>query len=442
MLSRGNVILPSLAPLSGDIRDLVVEGNRYDLSADNLRIALGLADSDPVSLEALTDAEAGNETVYSYVLADLPGYLAAVDGDGKTPAAVTAPRTLAKVLSDIVENRTGDQESGESEVLSGDLADLLSRTAPSARLRYVRNAPRVTWTALAEAKRFRSSLANVESYRGEIGSVDSHLAQLLADAGTVHIDEKGDTTDPNGDEYDRQAAALAILNTSALTTHLRVDLVTSMKPELPLPALSIAAERNDLFARMLNAQLVSDDEETFSHLRAGGWAALGPAIAASQGVKSFLSAALLEGMVADALSDENAAEKVENQVLADVNTYVPEDDWAELRAVAIYADQHRVALDPAVVARIARVGDGQDGRDRQMMLRLLDQSSPRPSADHVVETFLHLGGPYNRITNPQDSFDLDFTDVHDRLLRILHSESRISRGYPRIPTRRYSVTVS
>ncbi|ORA26697.1 YobI family P-loop NTPase [Mycobacteroides abscessus] len=442
MLRRGNVVLPELAPLSDEIRVLVVEGNRYALTADNLRIALNLEGSDPVPLETLTDDNVGSETVYAYALADLPGYLAAIQDDEQTTAALTTPRTLAKVLVDMVEKRTDAQESKDQQ-WSGvdDLADLLARTSPSARLSNVRDAPLDTWKALAAAKLFRSSLANIEAYRGKIGSIDDHLARLLEDAATVHVDEDGDTTEPDGAECDRQAAALAILNTSALPAQVRVALVTSLGPPTPLPATDIDAESSDLFARLLEADLISDDAETFTHLRAGGWAALGPAIVVSRGVETFLSGAILDGMVANALDDDSTSAKVATMIVANVNAYVPEDDWVALQAVAVYADQHRLALDPAVVVRIARVGDGRDGRDPNRILRLLDRASPSASADNIVETFVHLGQPYNRIRNSGDSFEVDVNELHDRLLKVLQGDNRITRGYPRLPKRRYSVNV-
>ena len=389
----------------------------------------------------LTDDER-NETVYAYALTDLPGYLAAVDEDDQTTAAVTKSRTLAKVLFDLIEQWADEQESKEPDAPdSGDLADLLARTSATASLRNVRSAPPVTWMALAKAKRFRSSLANIEAYRSKVGSIDDHLARLLEDSGTVHVDEEGDTTDSGGEEYDRQAAALAILNASALPAQVRVSLATSLEPATPLPATSVDAERSDLFARMLDAGLVSDELETFTHLRTGGWAALGPAIEVSAGVESFMSPALLDGMVAELLSGDGTANKAVGKVLANVNDYVPDDDWAALQAVANYAAQHQVALDPSVVARIARVGDSRGWRDVSLILRLLDRASPTPAADHIVETFLHLGRPYALIASPGQSFDLDANDVHDGLLRILYGDNRITRGYPRIPKRRYSVTV-
>lgn len=442
MLRRSNVVLPNLAPLSDEIRVFVVEGNRYALTADNLRIALNLGGSDPVPLEALTDDNVSCDTVYTYALADFPRYLAAIDDDEQTTAALTTPRTLAKVLADMVDKRTDGQESKDQQWSSfADLADLLARTSPTARLSNVRDAPPDTWKALADAKLFRSSLANIEAYRGKVGSIDDHLARLLEAAATIHVDEDGDTTDPDGAEYDRQAAALAILNTSALPVQLRVALVTSLCPTTPLPATDIDAESSDLFARLLEADLVSDVAETFTHLRAGGWAALGPAIAASDTVETFLSGAILDGMVANALDDDSTSAKVAATVLANVNEYVPEDNWAALQAIADYADRHRFALVPAVVVHIARVGDGRDGRDPNRMLRLLDRASPSPSADDIVETFMHLGQPYNRITDSQASFELDYNDVHDRLLKVLQGDNRITRGFPRIPKRRYSLTV-
>lgn len=438
MLRRGNVVLPELAPLNDEIRALVIEGNRYALTADNLRIALSLEDTDSVSLETLTSA-AGSERVYAYALSDLPGYLAAIDGDEQTTAALTTPRTLGKVLVDMVEQATDEQESQEQH-WDGvhDLVDLLAQTSPTAQLSNLRDAPVVTWKALADAKLFRSSLANIEAYRGKVGSIDDHLAGLLESAATIHVDEDGDTTDPDGNEYDRQTAALAILNTSALPPQVRVALVISLNPATPLPAADVDAEGNDLFARLLNAGLVSDDAETFTHLRTGGWAALRPAITVSDGVEAFLNPAILEGVVADALDDGNTSLKVAGKVLANVNEYVPEDDSVALQAVAIYADRNGVPLDPAVVARMARVGDGHNAT---LMLRLLDRASPSASADHIVETFSELGPPYNRITNSQDSYELDFNDVHDRLLKVLQGDNRITRGFPRIPKRRYSVTV-
>lgn len=119
------------------------------------------------------------------------------------------------------------------------------------------------WRALAETKLFRPSLANVEAYRNEFDAIDDRLAGLLEEATIVHVDEDGDTTDPDGEQYDRQIAALAVLNTSSLATQVRVTLVGSLQPAVPLPVSEINAESSDLFALLLDAGIVSDETETF-----------------------------------------------------------------------------------------------------------------------------------------------------------------------------------
>lgn len=219
------------------------------------------------------------------------------------------------------------------------------------------------------------------------------------------------------------------------------SLASALGPATPLSVGDIGWEASDLFALLLGAGLVADDESTFTHLRAGGWAALGPAIKVSGTIESFLSPTLLEGMVGDALDDNETAAKVASKVLADVNGYVSEDDWPALRAVAVYADKRSLPLDPGVVVRIARIGDGHSDRDGALMLRLLAAASPAAAADHVVETFRHLGEPYNLITTSGEKFDVDYDDLHDRLLRVLDSADLLSRSTLRVPRRRHKVTV-
>lgn len=231
MLRRGNVVLPELKPLRGDIRELVVAGNRYQLTADNLRTALRLGPTDPVPLDTVIDRAVGNETVYGHCLTNLAGYLAAMEDDKPTDYVVEGSTTLVKVLGDVVAQWNDEQVAENDEVPdSSDVADLLRQTSPHAQLSSVRQAPEATWKALAAAKLFRASLANIEAYRIHAGSVDDRLAELLREAGTVHVDETGDTTDTDGQEYAREPAAIAILNCDELPPAARAWLTRALAP--------------------------------------------------------------------------------------------------------------------------------------------------------------------------------------------------------------------
>jgi len=440
MLRLGNVVLPELKPLRSGIRERVIKENRYELTADNLRTALGLEASDPVSLERITDGGTGNASAYAYCLENMAGYVAAVDADDRTDHAVTTPDTLTKVLRDLVEKWTeeGVFEWDEGSGV-GDLADLLARTSADARLTSVQKAPVITWKALAKANRFRSSLANIEAYRSKVGSIDDGLARLLEETGTVHVDEAEDTTDTDGAEYPRGPAALAILNADEIPPAARVDLVSALAPATPLPIDEIGVEGNELWALLIEQGLVEDDLPTFERLRGGGWRALGSAIKASQNISAFMAPALLTGMVADVLTDADTAVKVGATVVGGIEDYVS-DDWAELKAAVNYAYENQVALPPQSVVRIARAAAGAGDVDRPQVLRLLSWAYPDASAGEIVEAFAHLGGDYAKITRTGAKFKVDHDPTHEKLLKVLRAAdvatSRATAG-----KKNYAVTV-
>ena len=427
-LVEAGVIIPELSALDEHLRALVVDADGYELTADNLRSALGMTGD--VSLDIVQQ----NQTVYDRCLTNLPAYLAAVNDDPATNYAVSTPASLVKVLIDLDEDR-------HDEIDASDLADLLAAASPDAELRRLQDVPVTTWTALADARLFRSSLVNIEDYRTTVGSIDIHLATLLEPSGTIHVDTPEDTTTQDGTEWDREVAAIAILNATPLTTATRVALAASVGATVPLPVDEITPESSDLFALLLDQAMVADDDTSFAHFGAGGWAAVRPAITASANIGDFIKPALVEGMVSDLLADEECSAKVAPQVVTDLEEYVPDDDWAALKAAGRYADSHQIALSPDTVLRIARVGDEHPDRDATTTLRLLAAAVPTASADRIIEAFTSLGEPYVRITRPGEKLRVPHDAVHDQLLGVLKAAGRMSRNTPR-GRRYYGVTVS
>ncbi|WP_395695262.1 hypothetical protein [Nocardioides sp.] len=436
LLERANVVIPNLRLLGERLRHLVIDESRYELTADNLRTALGTTRDRPgrpkgVPLEAVHR----NDTVYAFCIRQLPAYLTAVDHDLATDYAATTPETLAAVLTDIAASESAPDAEQDADPHVGVIADLLAQTAPASWLGNLRAAPEMTWTALAAADRFRASLANMTAYRTRggvtAGAIDTYLAKLLENAGTVHVDEPDDVRDEDGAEYDRQEAAVALLNTTHLTTDVRVNLAASLHLDTPLPAEAVGVEPNDLFAQMLARGLVADDLPTFVHIREGGWAAMAPAIKASTGIATFLEPAVVTGMVADLLADGETAAELGRIVVDRMDEFVPSDDWAELRAVARFAGAQDIPLPPEAVLRITRVADANSERQRDLTLRLLAKSSPAASADDIIAVFEHLGGDYARIRQTGDRLEFDRSDPHDQLLKVLADAGRINRGYPR-----------
>ena len=333
------------------------------------------------------------------------------------------------VLRDLVVE-IEDEETADP--VDGKVANLLAHTAPIARLNRLADAPASTWTALAAANLFRASLANIEVYRATHGGVvDDHLGALLERAGSVHVDEEADTLDGEGNALDRQGAAIAILNASSLSPETRVMLVSSLDAPTPLPVDGINPERSNLFALLLGQGLVEDDEVTFARLRAGGWAALGPALNATNHLHAVLSPGLLEDLVGDALTDSNTSGDVANAIIDSVRGVRAARRSRGLAAVADYAHAHQRALTPQTVSRVARVGDAEGELDVPLVLDLLAAGSPPADAAAIVETFLHLGDPYDLISTTGKKFERPNDDVHEKLLRVLDSEGLVTRGWPR-----------
>lgn len=430
LLQRAGVVIPELEKVcKGRLHQLIVNANRYELTAANLRSAVGI--SGEVSLDRIQ----ANETVYQHCLDHLPHYVAAVAQDADTPHTIRTPEILESVLDDGV-------EIWDDELLAdpehGAVPDLLAQTSPDAKLSRLLAAPQSTWAMLAAAHLVRASLANIEVYRARVGSIDTHLANLLRHAGTIEAEEPEDTRDADGNEYDRQAAAIAVLNVAAIPPAVRVDLAASIGAQPPLPVDNIAPASGELFSLLLDRGMVKDDETSFEHFHEGGWAAIGPAIKVSEGIVTFIEPDHVKWMVAELLADPDTSAKVGHVVLDDVEAYVPDDDWTELQAVARYADTQHTRLSPDTIVRIASVGEVEGALDTHLMLRLLYAASPVASADDIVEVFSRLGKPYSDISTTGARLTLDRSELYDQLLKVLADGNRITRGYPR---GHYSATV-
>ena len=403
VLDRADVVIPDLRALKDQVLRLVVDLDRYDLTADNIRKAVGITGE--ITLDAVS---ASSTKVYDFCLLNLGDYLRVVDTDTDTDHTVRNPDTLLNVLTDV----TGRADVDAAGLF---LSDLIDRSAPEARLRSLRAAPHSTWEALAAADRFRASLANVEDYRTHPdgpATIDAHLAAVLEAAGTVYTDEPGDDTDTDGNAYDRTTAATKILNATTIAEPAtRVTLIEALAPPTPLPVDEINPERSDLFALLLRHDLVNDDLDTFTRICAGGWDAMGPAIAASNGIATFLEPRHVRGMVADVFNDARARDKIGDKIVNDLDAYVPADghDATDnaLVAAAEYAHAHGVALPADTVVRIAAASNNTTAQQR-VVLRLLRDANPTANGQHILDTFGALGDPYDQISH-KDKFDVGRT---------------------------------
>lgn len=404
MLRSAEVLLPSLEGVHEELRTLLVDNNLYELTAENLRLALDITGE--VTLDRLRD----NLTVYRYCTANLDSYLDAVEADDDTTYSVRTPR----ILVDALKAAEGDDET---------LKRLAATASPDSSLRRLTDAPESTWPALAAAKLFRTSLANIEEYRAEVGDIDESLGDLLLSAGVIYTDElateDGEDAEADGrDEAEapeKASAAVAILNArhSIPSPEGRVQLVRSLGLDGPLPAAQITPEESNLFALLLEHDLVPHDAATLAHLRGAGWAAVGPAIVAAKGVEEFLTPALVDGMVADLFKTPETSSKVGLRVLDALAEFLPTDDGEALVAAAKFAVQSDTALPVEQLRRVAMTS-----KDADLTVQLLRIAAP--AASDVVAVLNELGGSYSYLTTRErNEFEVPYNDAHRAVFKTL-----------------------
>jgi hypothetical protein len=385
LIEQSHVKFPDLGGIDGDMCGRLVANRLYELTPSNLQVALHT--NEDVSLDrALT-----NDSVYLYCLDNASKYLDVVNSHTGPPYAVCTPEALAAVLQDVAE--TWDDY---------DIERLLAQSSRQSTLTRLAEAPTSTWRQLANARLFAATLANVESYRAQIGQIDENLAALLVNAGAIEADESGDAA--------KSSLAVAVINASdtIVPAATRVALVNTLRIGQYLPLEELRPEEGQLLSLLLEHELVADDAASFLHFHEAGWTAVEPALLKSKHVEEFFDPELVNGMVASLFANPELADKFGRRVIANLDAYIPGDDDQSLKAAAHFALREGAPLSIDQVRRIAAAGLG--ARD---VLRLLRAMVPPATAQDVVGALSELPEPYCSLTTRAKlNFEVPDDDDH------------------------------
>lgn len=429
LLVRCDVRLPDLDGLHNDVLQRVVKSDLYELSAQNLRLAASI--EGPADLDRILHA--APDTVYRYCLRNLDDYLAMVAADDTTDAAVAHEATLVHVLKT-------DEAAGWS---SKQRQELLSAAAATATLSNLTAAPPATWESLASAHLFHATATNVQAYVDQIGSIDTELGELLTDVGVIIIDNPGlESAHEAVEGADEQTStnvdklAVTVLNAGATipSTEMRVQLAKSLGLHAPLVATDITAENSDLFARLLGAQLLADDADTFNHLATGGWKAIKTGIEASENVATFLAPAHIPDCVGDVLEDRKTADKVGHRILGDLDAFVSGEDSYTWNQVAEYALRTRTVLTWSQLSRLATSSTSP----ARHVLELITIANPKPADVQDVRTVLmSLENPWRfAATRESTTFDVPDEEPGVSVMKFLASQNLLKVNRPKANGRR------
>ncbi|MEV6644483.1 hypothetical protein [Amycolatopsis sp. NPDC051371] len=394
-VKKAGVVFPGLAEISDDLRDEVVRERLYLITAENLRIALGI--DEDVSIDQLR----ADANVYEFCLASPNVYLNAAENDVATPYAVVGAQALVEVLTTVTETWKNDL-----------VRRLISMAAPSSRLERLDAVPSSCWRDLAAQELFEPSVRNIKAYLETVGEFGEELAGLLTAAGRIGA--------ADGDEDDRAHVAIAVLNAADVIQDPldRVTLVQSLHLTDYLVPSEIEPESGELLTLLLEHDLVKDDLESFMRFREVGWAAIRPAIARSSRFADFVTPELVGDFIENFVRSNQIPVGARDRVIDNLEVYVPGNDAAALAAAGQYALERRVRLPLDQLLRIASVTGDVD-----LVVRSLTVVSPFPEAQAVAGVLGALGVPYSYLeTHVETKFEVPADDAHQKLFAHLRSK--------------------
>lgn len=367
LFAEASITLPSLTPLSASARPSFVSRNLYDITHENLTLAIG--NDETVALDVI---RAANKTVYDYVLEHIDAYLGAIEGSS---AAVDTGEQFMAVLEELLEQGTPR------------LADVVERAAPACQVVDLGAISEGAWPALAMHQRFPATFNNVSRYVAVRG-VDVHLAPLLDAAGTLTEAESADE-----DEKTTLATTILAAREQLPAATLRADLVASLKLGSHLEIGEIAAETGDLFALLLKHDIISDTAESYAHLAATDWPTRRAFIRESEKFASYMTPELVQPDLAALLADNEIEDAIKRVIVEQSEAYAEVAGQRGLNELARLAVKHGHTIPSVVVQKMA-----QGGASAQYVVPLLEPHLGDLARADLFAILQALGGDYSKLT--------------------------------------------
>ena len=214
---------------------------RSAINVKNLRLALDI-DGVPT-----LDEVHAKTIVWELCRNHIMDYVSVMENDLLGQPIILRDVTLIKIIEEQCDVWASDQ-----------LRDIIARSAPSAAIVSIEDAPPQTWSIIADSRRMVPTAANILAYV-KLHGVDKELSTLL-------IGDRGEPVElQNIQEVageDRNALAVQLLNASEyLSANSRVRLVRQLSLESEIEPTSVIPSPN-LLAQALKTGLLPDTFES------------------------------------------------------------------------------------------------------------------------------------------------------------------------------------
>ncbi len=369
LFERASVNLVSLSPLAEPVRRHFISRNLYAITHENLVTVIGNS-SESVALDVL---EASDPNAYEYVLGHLEEYLREVDGYSVT---IDDPQRFVGMLGRLVQLQTPSLE------------EVIRRAAPSCQIQDLGEVSEEVWQALARHRRFPATCGNIRRY-WDVYEVDEELAGLLKRAGSI-------TEADAIQEGEKKKLALAILATDEewLTSKERAELVKSLSLASALEVDRIRPEKGQLFALLLEYEIIGDEPASYRRLAATDWPTRRAFICASSTFGDYMTPELVSDDLLDILSDSEIVDEIKRQILKDVEMYAVGADSKVLNEIARLAVQYETMIPVPVIEIMAE--SNVPAPDVVVLLHPHLQDLVDQDLFRILE---YVGGDYAKLTD-------------------------------------------
>lgn len=369
LFKRLGIELSSLQPLGAEARRIFIGRHLYQVTTENLQIAVG--DRGSLALDLI---EQVSGAVYSHAISHLSTYLSSVKGISHS---VAEGQHFARVLT------------GSASADHALLEQLIRMAAEDCVLDDISDVPSGMWSLLAAECRFKPNLHNVHLYLQQYGEVDRSLSEVLRKSDVVtDVGEQGDA------EEEKKTVAFAVLQArTLLSATARAKLCASLRLKYYLDPTAIEPEEGDLFAELVRRNVINDTIQSYQRVSGMSWNTKENLITSSKKFAEFMTPAAIGHDLRALLSSKSVSGTIKNAIVANALTYADTSDAGGLKQLGAYAAERGTSLEYELIERLAEAGT-----DSSVTLVLLGTVLSELTEPQVSSILRMLGGDYAALT--------------------------------------------
>lgn len=393
---------PRLVSLKGidnqEIKKFIEENDLYEINVSNLSDFVGSAN---LSLDVVKE----RPEVLRYVSAHLADYLEVVDKSSDTKHTIENGENFVPFLNEIAGQPIAQIEK------------IIEKASSDCLVEDIRAVDSSLWPILFADIRAVNTVHNVLDY--------FKLAeQQLNDILTEYLSTSETLADKcEEEEYKdlKKVFAIAVLGSPTLKVQTKVDIVAAIELETYLGVEEFNSQNGELYGLLLEANIIEDNQETFSKLADKAWQTRESYIAKSEGFEGYVDNVKLQTEDITGIATSTIIKnEVKTHILENISSYKDEISTEGAIQFAKYALGSNVPLGANALQVLF------DGSAPEVCAQLLVNNLTSLTREDVLALLPLMGGEYAKLAQASKRPTFDNTERDVRLVQRLKELAIVS----------------